>query len=53
MNTPELELTVAMKSLLRRIRALAEVAYDLDALEKAVVAAIAAELPAYHWTGFY
>ena len=53
MNTPEPELTVKMDSLLTRIRTLAKVAYSFAELEKAVVEAIAAELPRYNWTGFY
>jgi GAF domain-containing protein len=53
MNTPEPELTVKIHSLLQRIRELAAVAYDLNALEKGIVEAIAAWLPHYNWTGFY
>jgi GAF domain-containing protein len=49
----EPELTVKMNSLLAHIRELAAAAYDLNALEKGVVEAIAARLPHYNWTGFY
>jgi GAF domain-containing protein len=42
-----------MLSLLSRFRELASTAPSLDALEKAIVAAIAAEFPHYNWTGFY
>jgi len=41
-----------MNAQLTRIRLLAEVAYDLDALEKGIVEIIAG-LPRYNWTGFY
>jgi len=53
MNTPDTGLTVAMNSLLARIRKLSEVAYSLSELQKAIVEAIAGELPYYNWTGFY
>jgi L-methionine (R)-S-oxide reductase len=46
-------LTPQMLSLLSRFRELASTAPSLDALEKAIVAAIAAEFPHYNWTGFY
>jgi L-methionine (R)-S-oxide reductase len=46
-------LTPQMLSLLSRLRELAAAAPSLDALQKAIVAAIAAELPYYNWTGFY
>ena len=42
-----------MISLLTRIRELSSAAPTLDALEKAIVEAIAGELPHYNWTGFY
>jgi GAF domain-containing protein len=42
-----------MKSLLSRLREMAAVAPSLDALQKAIVQAIAGELPHYNWTGFY
>ncbi len=45
--------TPQMLSLLSRLRELAATAPSLDALEKAIVEAIAAELPHYNWTGFY
>jgi GAF domain-containing protein len=50
---PEPELTVKMDSLLARFRVLASTAYDLNALENGVVAAIADELPYCNWTGIY
>ena len=53
MSMPEPELTVKMDFLLARIRELAVAAYDLDALEKTIVEAIAERLPHYNWTGFY
>jgi GAF domain-containing protein len=53
MNTSEPKLTTKMNSLMARIRELAAIAYDLDALEKTIVEAIAARLPHYNWTGFY
>ena len=53
MNTPEPELTVKMDFLLTRIRELAAASYDLDALERGIVEAIAERLPHYNWTGFY
>jgi GAF domain-containing protein len=46
-------LTPQMLSLLSRLRELAAAAPSLDALEKAIVAAIANEFPHYNWTGFY
>ncbi|MGO9777750.1 MAG: GAF domain-containing protein [Terracidiphilus sp.] len=49
----EPELTVKRDSLLARIRELAAASYDLDALERGIVEAIAARLPHYNWTGFY
>ncbi len=45
--------TPQLLSLLSRIRELAASALSLDALQKAIVAAIAAEFPHYNWTGFY
>jgi GAF domain-containing protein len=42
-----------MLSLLSLMRKLAATAPSLDALEKAIVAAITKELPHYNWTGFY
>jgi GAF domain-containing protein len=42
-----------MLSLLSRIRELAADAPSLTALQKAIVEAIASELPHYNWTGFY
>jgi GAF domain-containing protein len=51
MNIPTL--TPAMLSLLSRLRELASTAPSLDALQKSIVEAIAAELPHYNWTGFY
>jgi GAF domain-containing protein len=42
-----------MLSLLSRFRELAATAPSLDALETAIVEAIAKELPQYNWTGFY
>jgi GAF domain-containing protein len=53
MNSPALHLTAEMNSLLARIRELAAMAYDLDALESGIVEAIGARLPHYNWTGFY
>ena len=46
-------LTPQMLSLLSCIRELAAAAPSLDALEKAIVEAIATEFPYYNWTGFY
>jgi GAF domain-containing protein len=46
-------LTPQMLSLLSRLRELASTALSLDALQKAIVEAIAGELPHYNWTGFY
>jgi GAF domain-containing protein len=46
-------LTATMASLLARIRELASVSPSLKALEDSIAQAIAAELPAYNWTGFY
>ena len=46
-------LTLQMLSLLSRLRELAAAAPTLYALEKDIVAAIAAEFPHYNWTGFY
>jgi GAF domain-containing protein len=46
-------LSVEMISLLSRLRELAATTPSLDALEKAIVAAIAREFPHYNWTGFY
>jgi GAF domain-containing protein len=46
-------LEAKMNSLLARIREMVATARSLDALEKGIVAAIAAELPGYSWTGFY
>ena len=51
MTTPTL--IPQMKSLLSRLREMAAVAPSLDALQKAIVQAIAGELPHYNWTGFY
>jgi GAF domain-containing protein len=51
MNIPAL--TPQMLTLLSSIRELATTAPSLDALQKAIVAAIAAEFPHYNWTGFY
>jgi len=51
MSAPKL--TTEMIALLKRFRELAGIASDRDALEKGIVTAIAAELPYYHWTGFY
>jgi L-methionine (R)-S-oxide reductase len=51
MTTPTL--TTEMLSLLSRIREMAVAAPSLEALEKAMVEAIAKELPYYNWTGFY
>jgi GAF domain-containing protein len=51
MNMPAL--TPQMLSLLSRIRELTATTSSLDALEKAIVAAIAAGFPHYNWTGFY
>ncbi|MFZ1086311.1 MAG: GAF domain-containing protein [Terracidiphilus sp.] len=42
-----------LNSLLARIHELAADENDFDALEKGIVAAIAAELPHYNWTGLY
>ena len=53
MSMPEPELTIKMDSLLARIRELAAASYDIDALERGVVEAIAERLPHYNWTGFY
>jgi len=51
---PIQELTKEMIDLLlARIRELAATTPSLDTLEKAIVAAIAKELPHYNWTGFY
>ncbi len=46
-------LTPQMISLLARMRELASTAPSLNALEKDIVEAIADQLPAYNWTGFY
>jgi len=51
MNMPDL--TPQMLSLQARIRELAAIAPSLDALEKAIVEAIAKELSHYNWAGFY
>jgi GAF domain-containing protein len=53
MNPPALNLTAEMNSLLAHIRELAAIAPSLEALERGIVAAIAARLPHYNWTGFY
>jgi GAF domain-containing protein len=53
MNAPAPQLTVAMNSLLARVRELAAVASTLDELQRGIVEAIAGRLPAYNWTGFY
>jgi GAF domain-containing protein len=45
--------TPQMLSLLSRLRELTSTAPSLDALQKAIVEAIAAEFPHYNWTGFY
>jgi GAF domain-containing protein len=51
---PIQELTKDMIDLLlARIRELAAAASSLETLEKAIVEAIAAQLPHYNWTGFY
>ena len=50
MNMPAL--TPQMLSLLSPLRELATAAPSLDALQKAIVAAIASEFPHYNWTGF-
>jgi GAF domain-containing protein len=53
MKMPAPTLTPQMLSLLSRLRELAAAAPSLDALQKAIVAAIASEFPHYNWAGFY
>jgi GAF domain-containing protein len=53
MKMPAPSVTTQMLSLLSRIRELSATATSLDALEKSIVEAIAAEFPHYNWTGFY
>lgn len=48
-----LKLTETMKSVLDRMKEMASTAPSLDALEKGMVEAIAAQMPGYDWTGFY
>jgi L-methionine (R)-S-oxide reductase len=50
---PAPTLTAEMLSLLARFRDLATAAPSLNALQTAIVQAIASELPHYNWTGFY
>jgi GAF domain-containing protein len=51
---PIQELTKEMIDLLlAHIRELAAIASSLEALERGIVEAIAAQLPHYNWTGFY
>ena len=51
MTTPALN--PQMLALLSRFHEMAAAVPSLDALEKAIVEAIAKELPHYNWTGFY
>jgi GAF domain-containing protein len=53
MTSPAPNMPSVMESLLAHIRELASSAPSRDALERAIVEAIAGELPAYNWTGFY
>ena len=50
---PALSLTPQMTSLLARMSELASTAPSFDALQKAIVEAIADQLPYCNWTGFY
>ncbi len=50
---PAPSLPPQLLSLLSRFCELAAAAPSLDALEKAIIEAIASELPHYNWTGFY
>jgi GAF domain-containing protein len=53
MKMPAPTLTPKMLSLLSRMGELAAAAPSLDTLQKAIIEAIAKELPHYNWTGFY
>jgi GAF domain-containing protein len=50
---PAPDLTTGMMSLLALVKKLAAIAPSPDVLEKAIVEAIAGQLPTYNWTGFY
>jgi GAF domain-containing protein len=50
---PAPELTTEMISLLALVKKLASTAPSPDVLEKAIVEAIAGQLPTYNWSGFY
>ncbi|MGA3263089.1 MAG: GAF domain-containing protein [Terracidiphilus sp.] len=50
---PALNLSTEMTSLLSRIQRLAATAPTLESLQKAIVEAIAQNLPYCNWTGFY
>jgi GAF domain-containing protein len=53
MNSTATILTAEMTALLARFRELALTTATLKALEKSIAETIAAQLPAYNWTGFY